>query len=109
MCCIILGRLKQRNWEFQASLGYRTWVCLIKNKTEQNKTPVPLFGDIFSIPFLYIKVKSSNNWRPCGDSTTYFDVINIDYLEGELSLDAKDLVPNIANVILYNLFSFSVS
>lgn len=63
----------------------------------------------FSIQFLYVKVKSSSNWGLCGVSTTYFDAFNIDYLEGQLSLDINDLVPNTASVILYNLFSLSVS
>jgi hypothetical protein len=35
----VLGRLRQKKWEFQASLGYREWILSqkLKRKTKQNK------------------------------------------------------------------------
>lgn len=50
--------------------------------SQKNKTLASLFGVIFPIQFLFIMMKSSNNWRFCGDNTTHLNVINIYRLEG---------------------------
>lgn len=109
MCLIYLGV-----WNDVIENSRPVWVIereRIFTQTKQNRTKhsYQCPGTFFSIQCLYVKAKSSSNWGLCGDSTTYFDAVNIDYLEGQLSLDINDLVPNTASVIIYNLCSLSVS